>query len=158
MAAKKKSKKAKKAKARPKAKKPALKKTRKVKKKVAKKVVKKKKSAARKPAARKAKPARKAAMSKPMPAPAALPGEEHIGIVTHYYNHLGVAIIQLETGTLRSGDTVHIKGHTSDFRQMVGSMEVNHVHVDTVQAGTSFGLRVNEHAREHDLVYSVAKS
>jgi hypothetical protein len=154
MASKKKSKKAKKAKARPKAKKPALKKTGKAKK----KVVKKKKSAARKPAPRKAKPASKAAAAKPMPAPAALPGEERIGIVTHYYNHLGVAIIQLETGTLRSGETVHIKGHTSDFRQMVGSMEVNHAHVDTVQAGTSFGLRVNEHAREHDIVYSVAKT
>jgi len=153
MATKKKSKKAKKAKARPKAKKPALKKTKKVKKKVV-----KKKSVARKPAARKAKPAKRAAKAKPMPAPAALPGEQRIGIVTHYYNHLGVAIIQLETGTLRSGETVHIKGHTSDFRQMVGSMEVNHAHVDTVQAGSSFGLRVNEHAREHDLVYSVAKT
>ena len=152
MATKKKSKKAKKATARPKAKKPALKKTKKVKKKVV-----KKKSAARKPAARKAKPMKRAA-AQAMPAPAALPGEERIGIVTHYYNHLGVAIIQLETGTLRSGETVHIKGHTSDFRQMVGSMEVNHAHVDTVQAGTSFGLRVNEHAREHDLVYSIAKT
>ena len=156
MASKKKSKKAKKAKKSKKTKsrvklkkKQGATKAKKAKKKVVKKTAKKKKVTKKKPAARKPKAA---------PAAVALPGEERIGIVTHYYNHLGVAIIQLETGTLRSGSTVHIKGHTSDFRQMVGSMEVNHVHVDTVQAGTSFGLRVNEHAREHDIVYSVAKT
>ena len=147
--AKKKSKKSKKAKAK-KPKKSAVKKTKKVKKKAA-----KKKPAARKPKAKKstakAKPSKPAA--KPMPV--AMPGEERIGIVTHYYNHLSVAIIQLETGMLRTGDTIHIKGHTSDFRQQVGSIEVNHMHVDQVQAGESFGVKVNDHAREHDVVYKV---
>jgi putative protease len=57
---------------------------------------------------------------------------------------------------LRTGDTIHIKGHTSDFRQMVGSIEVNHAHVDQVQSGESFGVKVSEHAREHDIVYKVA--
>jgi len=97
--------------------------------------------------------------TKPMAgvAPVAPPPGERVGIVTHYYNHLSVAIIQLDTGMLRIGDTIHVKGHTSDFKQPVGSMEVNHVRTDTVQAGSSFGLRVNEHTREHDVVYKVAK-
>ena len=148
--AKKKSKKSKKAKPK-KLKKSAVKKSsKKVKKKTA-----KKKSVARKPKASKrtarAKPAKLAA--KPMPV--AMPSGDRIGIVTHYYNHLSVAIIQLETGMLRTGDMIHIKGHTSDFRQQVGSIEVNHMHVDQVQAGESFGVKVNEHAREHDVVYKV---
>lgn len=151
MAVKKKSKKAKSKKP----KKSAVKKTKKVKKKAA-----KKKTVARKPVKKK-KPAAKAkrkSAAKPAAKPAATsaPSGDRIGIVTHYYNHLSVAIIQLDTGTLRTGDVIHIKGHTSDFRQMVGSLEVNHVHVDQVQAGESFGLRVSEHAREHDVVYKVA--
>lgn len=147
MAVKKKSKKAKSKKP----KKSAVKKTKKVKKKAA-----KKKTVARKPV--KKKKAATKAKSKPAakPAAASAPSGDRIGIVTHYYNHLSVAIIQLDTGTLRTGDVIHIKGHTSDFRQMVGSLEVNHVHVDQVQAGESFGLRVSEHAREHDVVYKVA--
>jgi putative protease len=96
----------------------------------------------------------------PMPKPAAPaipPGTERIGIVTHYYSHLTVAIVQLETGNLRVGDFIHIKGHTSAFSQPVESMEIDHVHVSEARPGQSFGLRVKEHAREHDVVYK-AKS
>jgi putative protease len=90
-------------------------------------------------------------------APVTPPGTERIGIVTHYYSHLTVAIVQLETGSLRVGDFIHIKGHTSDFSQPVESMEIDHVHVNESRPGQSFGLRVKEHAREHDVVYK-AKS
>jgi len=89
-------------------------------------------------------------------APVAPPPGERIGVVTHYFNHLSVAIIDLESGGLRVGDVVHIKGHTTDFTQRVESMEVDHVHVNEVRAGQSFGLRIREHAREHDVVYKVA--
>ena len=139
-----------------------------------KKVAKKARPAARARAKAKKKPARPKARAKAKPkaapakarpaAPAAKPvaavpaNEERIGVVTHYYTHLGVAIIQLETGMLREGETVHIKGHTSDFMQPVGSMELNHVHVSTTRAGESFGLKVKEHAREHDVVYRVKRA
>ena len=83
--------------------------------------------------------------------------EERIGIVTHYFSHLSVAIIQLDAGMLREGDVVHIKGHTSDFKQRVESMEVEHVRVSEAHPGQSFGLRVQEHAREHDVVYKVLR-
>ena len=46
-------------------------------------------------------------------------------------------------------------GHTSDFRQRVDSMEIEHVHVLQTTTGQEFGLRVTEHAREHDVVYKV---
>ncbi|OGI48847.1 MAG: hypothetical protein A3E57_08160 [Candidatus Muproteobacteria bacterium RIFCSPHIGHO2_12_FULL_60_33] len=88
-----------------------------------------------------------------MPPPVAPPGTERIGVVTHYYNHLAVAILKLEKGKLRVGDFIHIKGHTSDFAQPVESLEIDHVHVNEVRPGQSFGLRVKEHAREHDVVY-----
>lgn len=101
-------------------------------------------SAARKPA--------------PMPAaPVAPPGMERVGRVTHYYNHLGVAIVQLDAGGMRVGEIIHIRGHTSDFSQPVESMEVDHAHVNEAWRGQSFGLHVREHAREHDVAYK-AKS
>lgn len=124
-------------------------------KKVTKKVAAKKKTKPKAKAAPKAKPAAgRAPAPMPKPAvPAIPPGTERIGVVTHYFSHLAVAIVQLETGSLRAGDVVHIKGHTSDFTQRVESMEIDHVHVSEVRPGQSFGLRVREHAREHDIVY-----
>ena len=124
-------------------------------KKVAKKTVVKKKT---KPKAKAAPKAKRAAARAPAPmpkpaAPAIPPGTERIGVVTHYFSHLTVAIVQLETGSVRAGDVVHIKGHTSDFTQPVESMEVDHVRVNEAYPGQSFGLRVKEHAREHDVVY-----
>lgn len=121
-----------------------------------------KKTAAKKKVPAKTKAAPKAKSRKPavMPPPAAPvppPGMERIGVVTHYYNHLSVAILKLEKGNLRVGDLIHIKGHTSDFAQPVESLEIDHVHVNEARPGQSFGLRVRDHAREHDVVYK-AKS
>jgi translation elongation factor EF-Tu-like GTPase len=123
-----------------------------VKKKATKKAAAKKKVTARKPAAKKARPA-----PRPVPAVAAVPaGEVRLGVVTHYYSHLMVAVVRVEAGTLSEGDTIHIKGHTSDFRQRAGSMELDRVQVPVARAGQSVGLKVIDHAREHDVVYRVS--
>jgi outer membrane biosynthesis protein TonB len=164
MATKKKSKA--KAKSKPKKKKSVAKRPAKkvVKKKAARKVVKKGKVAKKRPAKKavrktpsKKKASKPAAKPAPKTAPVAvaLPGETRIGIVTHYFSHLSVAVIRIEAGMLREGDTIHIKGHTSDFRQRVASMEVDHVHVPEARPGQSVGLKVSDHAREHDVVYRV---
>ncbi|MFL6646599.1 MAG: EF-Tu/IF-2/RF-3 family GTPase [Sulfurifustaceae bacterium] len=89
--------------------------------------------------------------------PVAPPAGERIGVIEHYYSHLSVAVIKLESGALREGEVVHIKGHTSDFTQRVESLEVDHAPVSEAHAGQSVGMRVREHAREHDVVYKVAQ-
>lgn len=82
--------------------------------------------------------------------------EQRIGVVTHYYSHLSVAIMQLDPGaTLRVGDVIHIWGHTTDFTQKVESLEVDHAPVAEVGPKDDFGLKVTEHAREHDVVFKV---
>ncbi len=91
----------------------------------------------------------------PQPAPPVEPGER-IGVVTHYYGHLSVAIIRLESGTLRVGDMIHIRGQTTDFGQKVESLEINHAPVTEVGPNEEFGLKVAEHAREHDVVFKVS--
>ena len=81
--------------------------------------------------------------------------ETEIGRVTHFFNHLSVAAIKITAGELKVGDTVHIKGHTSDFTQEVDSMQIDGKSVTEVTAGQSVGFKVIEHAREHDTVYKV---
>ena len=82
--------------------------------------------------------------------------EQRIGVVTHYYSHLSVLAMQLEPRTtLRVGDIIHIRGHTTDFTQKVESLEVNHAPVTEVGPNDDFGLKVIEHAREHDIVCKV---
>jgi putative protease len=104
-------------------------------------------------------PAPKAA-PRPAPVPAAparpepLPGEEFIGVVTHYFGHLSVAAIRLEAGGLRVGIR-SASSATSDFRQRVDSMQVEHQPVTEAGKRQEIGLKVREHAREHDAVYKV---
>ena len=143
-----------------------------VKKKVAKKKITKKKTltktvkkTARKKAAKKSKSAgtpikSKPTMIEPGPPPRTIPpveepasNEEAIGTVTHYYSHLSVAVVQINKGTLRTGNTIHVKGHATDFTQSVESMEYEHQHIDQAAAGQSVGLKVKDHAREHDIVF-----
>jgi putative protease len=120
------------------------------------------KRAAPKPAARpasktravSARPAAKPAAVVP-PRPEPLPGEELIGVVTHYYGHLSVAAIRLESGSLSVGDTIRVLGHTSDFRQRIVSMQIEHQSVTEAGKRQEIGLKVTEHARENDLVYKV---
>jgi putative protease len=82
--------------------------------------------------------------------------EAKIGIVTHYYSHLNVAVLQL-TDRLKLGETVHIFGHTTDFTQKVTSMEVDHHRVVVVEPGDNVALKVFEPVRVHDTVYRVTK-
>ncbi|MDI6689998.1 MAG: U32 family peptidase C-terminal domain-containing protein [Actinomycetota bacterium] len=80
--------------------------------------------------------------------------EKEIGRVTHYFTRLGVAVVEI-TNTLSVGDTIHIKGHTTDLTQKVESMEIEHERIQTAKAGQAIGLKVDEHVREHDIVYKV---
>jgi translation elongation factor EF-Tu-like GTPase len=110
---------------------------------VARKIAKK---AARKPAPKRAAPA-------PVPVPEA-PGVR-IGVVTHFYGEPMVAVVKLESGTLRVGDRIHVRGHTSDFGQQVESLQIEHAAVEEVGPGDDFGLKLVAHAREHDVVYKL---
>ena len=79
---------------------------------------------------------------------------EQIGSIRHYYSKIGVAVIDL-TAKIAVGDTVRIKGVTTDFRQKVESMQIEHANVPNAGAGQSIGLKVTDKVREGDLVYKI---
>jgi translation elongation factor EF-1alpha len=79
---------------------------------------------------------------------------KEIGKVEHYYTHLGVAVVEL-IDTLKVGDNIKVKGATSDFTQKVESMRIEKDKIQEAKSGQSVGLKVKEHARQHDVVYKV---
>jgi len=79
--------------------------------------------------------------------------EEKIGKVTHFYNKLGVAAVEIEHGELHKGDKIHIIGHTTDEEQTIDSMELEHHQIDEAHEGENIGLRVIDRVRENDDVY-----
>jgi putative protease len=146
-------------------KKPAAKKKA-LKNKAAKKKTTKKKAAVKKTAKKTARSASslppKPLMVEPGPPPREIPPveepaehEEAVGVVTHYYSHLSVAVVQLNKGVLKTGETIRVKGHSTNFTQTVESMEYEHQHVDEAAAGQNIGLRVKDHVRVHDIVFRV---
>jgi hypothetical protein len=82
--------------------------------------------------------------------------EFEIGRVAHYYNHLNVAVLNVNEA-LKLGDKIHILGHTTDFEQRIASMEVEHHSVIWVKPGDSVAIRVDEPVREHDVVYRIVE-
>jgi putative protease len=81
--------------------------------------------------------------------------EQKIGVVIHYWSKIGVAGLKVTDGELKVGDTIHIKGHTSDFTQSVESMQVESHSVEVARPGDDVGIKVIDQAREHDEVFRV---
>jgi putative protease len=80
--------------------------------------------------------------------------ENIIGTVTHYFPKVRAAVIKLKA-PLAVGDTVKIKGHTTDFTQTITSIQIDHVPVNQAKKGQEIGLLVDSRARQHDTVYKV---
>ena len=81
--------------------------------------------------------------------------ERLIGTVTHYFDKPHVGVVKL-VGDLKLGDTIHFRGHTTDFQQTATSLQVEHGPVESAPAGSEIAIQVAERVRAHDQVYLVA--
>lgn len=107
----------------------------------------------KKPARKPARKAAKKAAPKKKPAAALKKAKENeIGIITHYFPHVQAAVVKLKA-PLAVGDTIKVKGHTTDFTQVIDSMQINRVPVTSAKVGEEIGLLVKSRVRQHDLVY-----
>lgn len=82
--------------------------------------------------------------------------EELIGKITHYFGKIEVGIVELSK-TLVVGDTIHVKGGSTDFEQEVKSMQIEHENIEKAKKGDVIGLEVKEKVREGDEVYKVSE-
>jgi len=81
--------------------------------------------------------------------------EEEVGKVNDFFARPVVAGIEL-TGTLKVGDKIHLKGHTTDIEQIVDSMQIDNVNVQEAKAGDSVGIKVTDRVRRGDTIYRVS--
>ncbi len=79
---------------------------------------------------------------------------KEIGKITHYFSKIGVGVIELSSA-LKVGDKIRFKGATTDFEQVVDSMQIEHENVEKASAGQDIGLRTAEHVRENDKVFKI---
>jgi hypothetical protein len=75
-----------------------------------------------------------------------------VGHIAHFFSKISVAIVDL-TATLNAGDRILVKGPTTDFEQVVDSMQIEHQNVKSAEAGHSIGLKTVQPVREKDIVY-----
>lgn len=78
--------------------------------------------------------------------------EKVLGKIDHFFDKISVAALRVKA-PFKTGDWIHIKGHTTDFIQKVESMQIEHDIVAKVKKGDDVGLKVKEYVRDHDLVY-----
>jgi len=94
----------------------------------------------------------------PAPGEIAAGVPSRIGVVTHYYPHVNAGVVYVEVGELRVGDTIHVRGHTTDYYQQVDRLELDHQPVKVARAGQSVGVHVSQRVREGDAVMKVSEA
>ena len=80
--------------------------------------------------------------------------EQEIGKVSDFFARPVVAGIEL-TASLKAGDKIHIKGHTSDVKTTVESMQIDNAQVEVAKAGDSIGIKVADRVRKGDTVHKI---
>ena len=68
---------------------------------------------------------------------------------------VSVTAIKITEGELKIGDTIHIVGAHTDFKQKIDSMQIDRNPVEHVKKGDDVGIKVKDRVREHDVVYKV---
>jgi len=76
-----------------------------------------------------------------------------IGVITHYFPHVKAGVLKIKKGSIAVGDTLHIKGHTTDFKQKVNSMQLDHAPIQKAGKGKEIGIYVKSRVRQNDAVY-----
>ena len=77
-----------------------------------------------------------------------------IGTVTHYFDHINVAVLNL-TEKIKVGDMVHFLGHSTDFKQEVSSLQIEHKAVAEGKPGEDVAMKVIQRVHPNDGVFKL---
>lgn len=81
--------------------------------------------------------------------------EERIGSIIKFFEKTSVAAVKLDFGHLAVGDTIRVKGNSTDFTQKIEIMEFDHHPVEKASRGQFTGIKLSQAAKPFDLVYKV---
>lgn len=79
--------------------------------------------------------------------------EEKIGVITHYFSKVGAGVIEISAKELCVGDTIIIKGPTTELKQKIKSLQINRIPVDSARKGEEVGIEVKKRVRPGDEVF-----
>lgn len=78
-----------------------------------------------------------------------------VGVVTHYYDKIGVAIVTVQNQSIRVGDTLKFSGHDQEFLQKVESIQIEHEKLPQALPGQVVGIKTDKRVHENDQVFLV---
>jgi translation initiation factor IF-2 len=81
--------------------------------------------------------------------------EQKVGEVIKFFSKPSVAAIKITEGAVKVGDRLKFKGHTTEFEDLIQSMQIDNKGVQEAGAGAMIGIKVKDRVREGDLVYKV---
>lgn len=81
--------------------------------------------------------------------------KKEVGKIIHYFPKVKVGVVKITSGYLNAGDLIYIKGHTTDFKQKVTSIEIDNKPVLKVQKPKEAGILVKSRVRIKDKVYKL---
>lgn len=78
-----------------------------------------------------------------------------VGRVTHYYDKIGVAVVELNA-TLANGEKIKfVRGGEDLFEQEVKSLQIEHEKIESAKKGDVIGLKVDQEVKEGAEVYKI---
>jgi translation initiation factor IF-2 len=83
--------------------------------------------------------------------------EIQVGVVKNFFAKPSVAAIEVTGEGIQVGDMLWFKGHTTDFRQEIESIQEEGQAITTATKGQLVGIQVGERVREKDFVYKVTE-
>ena len=83
--------------------------------------------------------------------------EEQVGVIVKFFAKPSVAAIEVTSGSIKKGDLLKFKGHTTDFTEEVASIEKDNETVEEANVGDLVGIKIKERVRESDKVYKVVE-
>lgn len=80
---------------------------------------------------------------------------QEVGRITGFFKLPGAAIVEITNGSLKVGDKIRIKGHTTNLELAIESMQIEHTIVQEAAVGQTVGIKVPQKVRQHDIVYKI---
>lgn len=77
-----------------------------------------------------------------------------VGKVSHFFDRISVAVLVLDN-KIQVGDTVHFLGRSTDFKQKVESMQIEHQPVNQAGPGQEVAIKVVQKVHPNDSVFKL---
>lgn len=80
--------------------------------------------------------------------------DKPIGVVTHWYDKIAVAVLNLKSA-LKVGDKIKVTHGEEEFEDVVSSMQVDHKPIESVKKGADVAVKLSGKAKEGALVFKI---